>query len=86
MKKAGIKRLHVMAKTLQRLLWDILFQQVWDTRNHILHHTPNIYRGKESLSLGKRIRYYRDNSNLLLSHHDRTLADHNNKAIESMGV
>ena len=43
MKSTNVKHPHQRAKTLQRLLWDILFQKVWDTRNHILHHTPNMY-------------------------------------------
>jgi hypothetical protein len=85
MKQAGVKRPHTMAKTLQRSLWDTLFQKIWDTRNHILHHTPNVYRTAESADLRERLRYYRDNGNLLLSHHDRALADHSDKAIESVG-
>jgi hypothetical protein len=85
MKRAGVKRPHQMAKTLQRSLWDIIFQQVWDTSNHILHHTPNLYRNAESTDLRERLRYYRDNKNALLNHHDQTAVDHSDEAIETMG-
>jgi hypothetical protein len=34
---------------LLRQLWDTLFTWVWDTRNFILHHTPNCYRAIEGL-------------------------------------
>jgi hypothetical protein len=50
MKSANVKRPHQCTKTLQRLLWDILFQKVWDTRNHILHHTPNMYQMPNQLT------------------------------------
>jgi hypothetical protein len=61
MEQAGVKRPHAMAKTLQRLLWDTLSQKIWESTNHILHHTPNVYRMAESADLRERLRYYRDN-------------------------
>ena len=85
MKHAGVKQPYAMTQLLQRSLWDILFQKIWDTRNHILHHMPNVYRTAESTDLRERLKYYRDHGNLLLSHHDRALADHSDEAIESMG-
>jgi hypothetical protein len=36
----GLKRLHVV-------LWEQLFQRTWDTRNHILKKTPNLYNAAE---------------------------------------
>jgi hypothetical protein len=84
-KLARVKQPYAMAKILQRSLWDTLFQKIWDTRNHILHHMPNVYRTAESTDLRERLKYYRDHGNLLLSHHDRALADHSDEAIESMG-
>jgi hypothetical protein len=85
MKHTRVKQPYAMAKILQRSLWDTLFQKIWDTRNHILHHMPNVYRTAESTDLRERLKYYRDNGNLLLSHHDRALADHSDEAIASMG-
>jgi hypothetical protein len=75
---------HAKAKTLQKLLWYTLFQKIWDIRNHILHHMPNVYRTAESTDLRERLKYYRDIGNLLLSHHDKALANHSDEAIESM--
>ena len=56
MKTAKVKQPHAMAKILQKSLWDILFQKIWDTRNHILHHTPNVYRTAESTDLRERLK------------------------------
>ena len=85
MKCAGVKHPYQKAKTLQRSLWDVIFQRVWDTRNHILHHTPNLYRNTESTDLRERPRYYRDNKNSPLSYHDQSAADHSDETIEAMG-
>jgi hypothetical protein len=55
-------------------LWDTLFTRVWDTRNFILHHTPNCYRAIEGL-----------NKNEVLAQSDRRLAEHDEAEIERMG-
>jgi hypothetical protein len=57
MKHARVKQPYAMAKILQRSLWDTLFQKIWDTRNHILHHMPNVYRTAESTDLRERLKY-----------------------------
>ena len=84
-KRTGVKRPHQIAKTLQCSVWDIIFQQVWDTRNHILHDTPNIYKNAESTDLRERLRYYPDNKTTLLNHHNQTATDHSDETIEAMG-
>jgi hypothetical protein len=70
---------------LLRQLWDTLFTRVWDTRNFILHHTPNCYRATEGLNLAERLRWYRENKNEVLAQSDRRLAEHDEAEIERMG-
>jgi hypothetical protein len=47
------------------LIWDTLFQRMWDTRYHILHHQPNNYKiVEQGQSLDQRLRWYNNNCNL----------------------
>ena len=81
----GCKRVTSKISWLLRQIWDTLFHRLWDTRNFVLHHTPNCYRSAESTNFAERLRWYRDNRNLVLAQSDHKLADHGDEEIERMG-
>lgn len=72
-----LKRLHV-------ILYEQLFQRLWDTRNYILKKTPNQYN-KAECALADRLIWYRENRHNLLSESDRHLANIDEEAIQQMG-
>ena len=75
--KCGVKR-DKTANTMTfifKQIWNVLFQRLWDTRNHILHHTPNCYRIAEANSLDSKLQWYSDNRFRLFPHADADLAD-----------
>jgi hypothetical protein len=43
-----------------RGLWDELFEPIWATRNHILHHLPNRYNDAIEKSNKERLQWYYD--------------------------
>ena len=71
--------------SLHRHVWTTLFQQLWDTRNYILHHTPNLYNKSEDGDLSKQLHWYRQNRHHVLGEADQRWADHSSQDIERMG-
>jgi len=73
-----LKRLHV-------ILYEQLFQRLWDTRNYILKKTPNQYNKAECATLADKLTWYRENRHTLLSESDRNIANIDDDAIQQMG-
>jgi hypothetical protein len=73
-----LKRLHV-------ILYEQLFQRLWDTRNYIQKKTPNQYNKAECATLTDRLVWYRENRHNLLSESDLHLANIDEEAIQQMG-
>jgi hypothetical protein len=71
-------------RSLLILIWDTLFQRMWDTRNHILHRLPNNYKIAEGQSYDNRLRWYNDNCHKVLHEKDRLLVP-SIEEIENMG-
>jgi hypothetical protein len=71
-------------RSLLILIWDTLFQRMWDTRNHILHHLPNNYKIAEGQSYDNRLRWYNDNYHKVLHEKDRSIVP-SIEEIEQMG-
>ena len=63
----GCKRVPSKISWLLQQVWGILCQRLWDTRNFILHRTPNCFRTAESNNFAEQLRWYRDNRNLVLA-------------------
>jgi hypothetical protein len=74
----SLKRLHI-------ILYDLLFQQLWDTRNYILKKTPNKYNKATDMSIEQRLNWYRENRHTMLSLTDRHLANIDEEMIRQMG-
>jgi hypothetical protein len=74
----GLKHLHL-------LLWNQLFQRIWDTRNFVLKKTPNRYNAAEGASLEQKLNWYREHRQTLLSLQDRHLANKDEEEIKKMG-
>jgi hypothetical protein len=81
----GCQRVSTKMSWLLRQIWDILFQRLWDTRNFVLHHTPNCYRRAECTNFADRLRWYRDNRNSILAQSDHKLVNFEDDEIERMG-
>jgi hypothetical protein len=64
----ALKRLHVV-------LWEQLFQRIWDTRNHIVKRTPNLYNAAEDSTLEAKLNWYRENLHTVLAMSDRHIAN-----------
>ncbi len=76
--RRGLTRLH-------RILWEHLFQRIWDTRNYILKKTPNRYNIAEETTLEQKLNWYRENRHTALSLYDRHLANIDSDEIKKMG-
>jgi hypothetical protein len=81
----GCKHPTTVIRALHRLLWTVLFKQIWDTRNFILYHTPNHYNREENVTLEAKLHWYRENRYTVLAECDRHLAEHDSDAISQMG-
>jgi hypothetical protein len=71
-------------KVLFTALWEVWFELIWTTRNHILHKTPNRYNQLINSSNENKLRWYREHHHEVLSFADRDFADHSDEAIQSM--
>jgi hypothetical protein len=76
--RLGLARLH-------RILWEQLFQRIWDTQNYILKKTPHRYNTTEEATLEQKLNWYRKNRHTVLSLHDRHLANIDSDKIKKMG-
>ena len=70
----GVDKPERKMEALQLMLWDVVVQPLWHTRNHILHRTQNKHHAVESERLGERIKWYVKHKHRLLSVYDRYLA------------
>lgn len=61
--------------TLLRGIWDVLFEPLWATRNHILHDLPNRYNDTTDALNWERLHWYRQHRHEVLAFEDRDLAD-----------
>jgi hypothetical protein len=84
-KKTGRKEPVQALTRLHVVLWEQLFQRVWDTRNHILKKTPNLYNAAEDSTLEARLNWYRENRHIVLSLADRHMANRDEEEIRKMG-
>lgn len=76
--RLGLTRLH-------KILWEHLFQRIWDTRNYVLKKTPNQYNTVEDATLEQKLNWYRENRHTVLSLQDRHLANIDSDEIKKMG-
>jgi hypothetical protein len=74
----GLIRLH-------KILWEHLFQRIWDDQNYVLKKTPNRYNTAEEATLEHKLNWYRDNRHTALSLHHRHLANIDSNKIRKMG-
>ena len=82
---SGHKKPRQAVRQIFKTIWDVLFQRLWDKRNHIFHHTSNNYKVAEDQSLTTKLQWYRENRFRVLAIQDRELANHKNDKIEKMG-
>ena len=84
-KKTGRKEPLNAVKRLHVVLWEQLFQCIWDTRNHILKKTPNLYNAAEDSTLEAKLNWYRENRHTALAMSDRHIANKDEEEIRQMG-
>jgi hypothetical protein len=70
--------------TLLRGIWDVLFEPLWETRNHILHHLPNRYNDTTDAMNFERLLWYKKHRHEVLSFNDRDMADMSSEKLQSM--
>jgi hypothetical protein len=84
MEDYGEKHPNRRMTAILRGLWDELFEPIWVTRNHILHHLPNQYNDAIEKSNKERLQWYYDHRFEVLSFHNRKLAEHSKEQIQAM--
>lgn len=70
--------------TLLRGIWDVLFEPLWATRNHILHDLPNRYNDTTDALNWERLHWYRQHRHEVLAFEDRDLADMSMEKLQAM--
>jgi hypothetical protein len=84
MEAYGEKHAKRQMKVLFTALWEVWFELIWTTRNHILHKTPNRYNQLLNYSNEEKLPWYREPRHEVLSFADRDFADHSDEAIQAM--
>jgi hypothetical protein len=84
-KKTGRKEPLEALKRLHVVLWEQLFQRIWDTRNHILKKTPNLYNAAEDSTLEAKLNWNRENQHTVFAMSDRLIANKDEEEIRQMG-
>ena len=82
---SGYKKYQLGIKRLHQIMWEHLFQRLWDTHNFVLKKTPNRYNAAENASLDDKLNWYREHRHTLLSAQDRHLANKDEEEIAKMG-
>jgi uncharacterized protein YjiS (DUF1127 family) len=70
--------------TILKGLWDVLFEPIWKTRNHILHDLPNQYNDTTDARNWERLAWYRQHRHKVLAFDDRDLADISLERLQAM--
>ena len=60
--------------TLQRMVWEVVVDPLWQTRNNILHEDKNKYNTAENEKLTAKLVWYEEHKEELLSGYDQHLA------------
>ena len=60
---------------LQDIVWFVIFDGIWETRNEILHKQENYYGREEESKLNATIRWYVDHKHEVLQWGDQFLAN-----------
>ena len=75
MKEAGTERIEQKMNALQDIVWFVIFDGIWETRNEILHKQENYYGREEESKLNTMIRWYVDHKYEVLQWGDQFLAN-----------
>lgn len=74
MVEGGVKRAEQKMIALQDIVWFIVMEGIWNTRNEILHRQENYYEQQEDSRLNSTIRWYVEHRHEVLKHGDQFLA------------
>ena len=71
---------------LQSMVWEVIMEPLWAERNRVAHAKDARNAELERTELGKRIKWYIENKEWVLSRHDQFLANIDITRIDSMSL